>query len=158
MFLVGLAWTATAVRNCYWKVRHGEGRELMAHGKIQPIARKCRNCGTVNEAGQRGIKSGYCYGCRKLRHESKKIIVSKTHKIRLVVLLSVISLVFLTLAGYSIYFKCIVLPYGSRGRSSFLEFKGFEVAVPALSLILLSVGTLSTIAVNNSSNGKVYEK
>ena len=125
---------------------------------MQPIARKCRNCGAVNETGQRGVKSGHCYECRKSRHELKEIIVSKTHKIRLAVLLSVISLIFLTLAGYSIYFLYIVLPYGSRGQSRLLEFKGFGVALPALSLILLSVGMLSIIAVNNCSNGKVYVK
>lgn len=84
--------------------------------------------------------------------------MSRVQKFRLTVVLSVISVFFLTLAGYAIYFKYLVLPYGSRVRSRLLEFDGLGVTSPALSLVLLSVGTLSIIAVNNCSNGKVYEK
>jgi hypothetical protein len=62
------------------------------------------------------------------------------------------------LAGYAVYFKYLVLPYGSRGQSRLLEFKGLEVFVPALALILLSVGMLSVVAVNHCSNEKVYKK
>jgi len=130
----------------------------MARGKVKPIARKCRCCGAINEANSRGIKSGLCYGCRKSRHERAGETVSRAQKLRLTVVLSVISFFFLILAGYAIYFEYLVLPYGGRGQSRLLEFKGFGVAVPALSLILLSVGTLSIIAVKNCSNGKVYEK
>lgn len=130
----------------------------MARGKVKPVARKCRCCGAINEENSRGIKGGLCYRCRKSRHERVGAIVSRAQKFRLTVVLSVISVFFLTLAGYAIYFKHIVLPYGSRVRSSLLEFDGLGVILPALSLILLSVGTLSIIAVNNCSNGKVYEK
>ena len=44
---------------------------------------------------------------------------------------------FLTLVGYAVCFKYLVLPYGTRGYSRLLEFKGLEVAVPAVALILL---------------------
>ena len=121
----------------------------MACGKVKPIAKKCRYCGAINEAGPRRIKSGLCYGCRKSKHEPRGITVSKGAKVRLAVILSVISFVFLTLAGYAIYFKHLVLPYGSRVRSRLLEFNGLGVTLPAVALILLSVGTLSSVAVNN---------
>jgi len=82
-------------------------------------------------------------------HEPKGIAVSKGAKVRLAVLLSVISFIFLTLAGYAFYFKYLVLPYGSRVRSKLLEFNGLGATLQAVALILLSVGTLSSVAVNN---------
>ncbi|WP_155000912.1 hypothetical protein [Pseudomonas silesiensis] len=74
------------------------------------------------------------------------------------IVLSIFSFMLLTSAGYAVYFKYLVLPYGGRGYSRLLEFKGLEVTVPALSLILLSVGMLSVVAVNHCSNEKIYKK
>lgn len=84
--------------------------------------------------------------------------MSRAQKIRLTVVLSVISFAFLTMAGYAIYFKYLVLPYGGRGQSRLLEFKGLGVIVPALALILLSVCTLSVVAINHCSNVRGYKK
>jgi hypothetical protein len=53
-----------------------KGGGLMARGKFKPIARKCRCCGALSEAGTRRIKIGLCYECRKSRHESKEKTVS----------------------------------------------------------------------------------
>lgn len=121
----------------------------MARGKYKPTARKCRCCGALSEAGTRRIKIGLCYECRRSRHESKEKTVSRVHKIRLMIVLSIFSFMLLTSAGYAVYFKYLVLPYGGRGYSRLLEFKGMEVAVPAVALMLLSVGTLSGVVVNH---------
>ncbi|WP_130905820.1 MULTISPECIES: hypothetical protein [unclassified Pseudomonas] len=121
----------------------------MARGKFKSIARKCRCCGALNEERTRGIKIGLCYGCRKSRHESKKETVSRVHKNRLTIVLGLISFIFLSFAGYAIWFEYLVLPYGNRFHSELLEFKGLDVAVPALSLILLSVGTICGAVVNH---------
>jgi hypothetical protein len=121
----------------------------MARGKFKSIARKCRCCGALNEAGTRGIKIGVCYGCRKSRHQSKEKTVSRVHKNRLTIVLGFISFMFLAIASYAIWCEYLVLPYGNRFHSKLLEFKGFGVVVPSLSLILLSVGTLSGAVVNH---------
>lgn len=133
----------------------------MARGKVKLIAKKCKNCSATNKINMARIKSGLCYICRKSMHDARGVRMLKQAPVRLKVALSFISLCCLLLAGYSIYYNHIILPYGGgRGRSRLLEFDGFGVAIPALALTMFAVGLLAVVAANlyPHSNEKAYER
>jgi hypothetical protein len=142
-------------------VAGGRGGGLMVRGKVKLLAKKCKHCSVTNEVNMARIKGGLCYTCRKSLHDARGVNMLKQASVRLKVLLSVISLCCLLLAGYSIYYNHIVLPYGGgRVRSRLLAFNGLGVAVPALALIMFAVGLLTVVAANlyRYSNEKACER
>lgn len=64
------------------------------------------------------------------------------------------------LVAYAIYYKSIVLPYGGcRSRSLLLEFKGLEIIVPVLALLMFTVGLLAAlVVVHRGSNENSHER
>lgn len=137
----------------------GEGSGQMVRGRVEPISRKCKNCGVIKEVVEARFNKGVCYACRRSLHAGGHG-GQKQYPVRLKIFLSVSSLCCFMLVAYAVYYQSIVLPYGGRRtRSRLLEFKGLGITVPTLALLLFAFGLLAAlIVVHRGSNEKSHER
>lgn len=103
-------------------------------------AKICKSCRVINSTPLFKIKNGRCYTCRKIAHEK---IPTKKISFLVPVTLGTISLYFLTLSISSVYFQYTVISYRGRGQSASYEFTGIAIILPALSFIMIFIGSLA---------------